>query len=350
MLMKMKIASLTLIAALTVTLSACGAKDEPTQGSPAPAQTTAPAQTAPAQTADSGASKDAAKTPPAAPASNEPRKIKYLDKEYTVPAKADNIVITGALEAMEDALVLDVKPKGAIAVGGKFPPMFAAITAQSESIGEKTQPNLETIVKLKPDVILSTTKFPAETAEKLAKIVTTIPVSHISTNWEANLRMLAELTGKQAKAEEVLKQYKTDVEAAKKQLGDKLKNSKVVAVRVRSGNLSVYPADIFFNPSLYTDLGFAVPDEVKASKAQEVISVEKFAQMNPDYVFLQFSEDENTDKPNALQDLQNNPILKSTNAFKNGHVFVNVVDPLAQGGTAWSKINFLKAAVPNLTK
>ncbi|MDF2662476.1 MAG: iron-uptake system-binding protein [Paenibacillus sp.] len=330
--MRTKLASMGAIALLAVALSACGGKQaDTTQGSGAPAQ---PAATAPV----------------AAPASNEPRTIKYLDKEYKVPAKVENIVITGALEAMEDAIVLDVKPKGAISVGGKFPPMFAAITGQSQSIGEKTQPNLETIVKLKPDVILGTSKFPAETAEKLTKIATTFPVSHISTHWEANLRLLGELTGKQAKAEEVLKQYKADTEAAKKQLGEKLKDKKVVAIRVRSGNIAIYPADVFFNPSLYTDLGLAVPEEVKAAKAQETVSVEKFAQMNPDYLFIQFSEDENTDKPTALQDLQNNPIIKSTNAFKNGKVFVNVVDPLAQGGTAWSKISFLKAAVANLSK
>jgi len=28
---------------------------------------------------------------------------------------------------------------------------------------------------------------------------------------------------------------------------------------------------------------------------------------------------------------------------KNGNVFVNLVDPLAQGGTAYSKITFLEA-------
>jgi iron complex transport system substrate-binding protein len=96
----------------------------------------------------------------------ETRTIRYLDKEYTVPAKTERIVITGSLEAMEDALVLGVKPVGAMTVGGKFPDMFAAITDAAESIGEKQQPNVETILKLKPDVILSTTKFPPDVSEK----------------------------------------------------------------------------------------------------------------------------------------------------------------------------------------
>jgi iron complex transport system substrate-binding protein len=266
-----------------------------------------------------------------------------------VPANVERIVITGSMETMEDALVLGVEPVGAISVGGKFPDMFAAITGSAESIGEKAQPNMETILKLKPDVIFATTKFKPDVTEKLTKIAPTIPVSHISTNWEANLRLLAELTGKQDLAEQVLQEYKDDLAAAKEQLGERLKDKKVVIVRIRSGNIMIYPEDVFFNPSLYTDLGLTAPEEVKNAKAQETISLEKFSEMNPDYLFVQFSEDENKDQPKALEDLQNNPIWQSINAVKNNKVFVNVVDPLAQGGTAWSKINFLKAAVEKLS-
>ena len=39
----------------------------------------------------------------------------------------------------------------------------------AKSVGEKMQPNFETLLQLKPDVITSSTKFPAETAEKFTK-------------------------------------------------------------------------------------------------------------------------------------------------------------------------------------
>lgn len=296
------------------------------------------------------ADNNTAVTTPGGAEGQKERKISYLGKDYTVPQKTDRIVITGAMEAMEDALVLGVTPVGAITVGGKFPEMFAGITKGAESIGEKIQPNLETILKLKPDVILGTSKFPPETAEQLQKIAVTFPVSHISTNWEANLRLLGELTGKQEQAEQALKKYKEDLAAAKTTLSESMKNKKVVAIRVRAGNINIYPADVYVNPVLYAELGLPVPEEVKAAKAQETLSLEKFSEMNPDYIFLQFSESENQAQPKALEDLQSKPLWKSLNAVKNGKVFVNVVDPLAQGGTAWSKINFLKAAVESLSK
>lgn len=283
-------------------------------------------------------------------AAGESKVVKYLDQEYTLPAKTERIVITGAVEAMEDSIVLEVNPVGAISFSGSFPPLFESITKDAQSVGEKTEPNFETILSLKPDVILGSSKFKPEVVEQLNKIAPTIPYSHVSTNWESNLRLLGELSGKQEQAEQEIAKYKEDLEAAKATIGDSLKDKKVLALRVRAGEMYIYPAGVFFNPVLYEDLGIAVPAEVEAAQAQELVSKEKMAEMNPDYVFVQFSPDENKDTPNALEELQNDPIMKNLNAFKNGTAFVNVVDPLAQGGTAYSKIEFLKAAVENLTK
>ncbi|WP_413372906.1 ABC transporter substrate-binding protein [Paenibacillus taichungensis] len=278
------------------------------------------------------------------------RTIKYLDQEYTVPTEVNRIVITGSMEAMEDALVLDVHPVGAITFGGEFPEMYASITDQAESIGQKIEPNFETILSLKPDIILGSTKFKPEVAEQLSKIAPFIQVSHIATDWESNLNLLAELTGKQEQAKQEIEQYKAALTTAQAELGDKLENKKVLAVRIRNGQMYVYPESVFVNPILYGDLGFQVPAEIQAAKAQEALSVEKFAEMNPDYVFVQFETSENSDTPNALTDLQNNPIIQKTTALKENHAFVNVIDPLAEGGPAWSRIEFLKAAVEQLSK
>ncbi|AIQ52487.1 ABC transporter substrate-binding protein [Paenibacillus sp. FSL R7-0331] len=278
-----------------------------------------------------------------AKATTATQKITYKGKVYTVPAKTDNIVIAGALEAMEDALVLNFKPKGMITVGGKFPSLFSKISTGVKGIGEKTEPDFEAILKLKPDVILGTTKFPAETTEKLSKIATTIPVSHIATDWMDNLKLLAKLTGKEKESTAAIVKYQNELKVAKAKLAPKFKDKTVVAVRIRSGSLFLYPKDVFFNRSIYADLGASVPKEIQSVKAQQNISLEAFAAINPDYLFVQFSADENKDNPKALEDLQKNAIWKSLKAVKSGNVYVNLVDPLAQGGTAFSKFSFLEA-------
>ncbi|WP_320939590.1 ABC transporter substrate-binding protein [Lysinibacillus capsici] len=281
---------------------------------------------------------------------NGTRTIEYLGESYEVPEKVEKIVVTGAMEAMEDMVVLDVHPVGAIAIGGKFPELYASVTDKAESIGEKIKPNFEKIVELNPDVILGSTKFPEEVQSKLEKIAPTILVSHISTNWESNLNLLAELTGKQAAAEKILSTYKADIEAAKSTLTEKLQDQKVAAIRIRGGQAYVYPKEVFLNAVLYGELGLAVPDEVAKAKSQEAISVEQLADMNPDYLFVQFSTEENADAPNALEDFKKNPIIQNINAFKNDQVFVNVLDPLMEGGPAYSRIKFLEAIQQNLVK
>lgn len=325
MIMKKTITSICMIATFVV-LAACG-KPIATEG-------TSSSTTTPVASTDS--------------ASTATRTITYLDKSYTIPAKAERIVITGSLEAMEDSILLDIHPVGAISVSGKFPPLFASITDQAESIGEKIDPNFEKILSLKPDVILGTTKFDPAILEKLQQIAPTIPYSHVATNWEENLTLLGEISGKQKQAAQEITAYKANLEKAKTTLQSTLKDKQVLLVRMREGAVCLYGPDLYFNPVLYSDLGLAIPAEVAAAKSQEAISIEQFAQMNPDVLFIQFSEDENPDATGALEDLQNNPIFQSIQAVKDGNVFVNVVDPLAQGGTAYSKIQFLQAFVDTL--
>lgn len=276
------------------------------------------------------------------------RTIEYLGETYTVPQRVERIVITGAMEAMEDAVVLDVHPVGAISIGGRFPEMFASVTDKAESIGEKIQPNFEKILQLKPDVILGSTKFQEEVLVKLQKIAPTILVSHISTNWESNLALMAELNGKEAEAKKILSKYKTDTQAIKASLKERLQGKKVAALRIRGAQVFVYPKDVYFNPVLYDEIGLEVPQQVGIAKSQEAISVEQMAEMNPDYLFMQFSTSENQVAQSAFEELKRNPVIQKINAFKNDHVYINMVDPLMEGGPAYSRIKFLQSVEKNL--
>ncbi|GFN29888.1 ABC transporter substrate-binding protein [Paenibacillus xylaniclasticus] len=322
-----------LMIVLAVVLTACGDDKEDKSEQQETGATAAVSDTADtqAETKDGDAS------------SAETKVIKYLDQEYTVPVKTERIVVTGALEAMEDSILMDIHPVGAISVKGQFPAMFSSIVDKAESVGEKTEPNFEKILELKPDVILASSKFDPAVVEQLSKIATTIPYSHVSTNWASNLELLGELTGKQDKAAELIANYNSDLEAAKGSITSKLSDKKVLLLRIRAGSLFVYASQLYFNPMLYEDLGLTIPAEVEAAKAQDAIALEKLAEINPDVLLVQFSEEENKDNPKALEELQNNPIFQSINASKNNQVFINIVDPLAQGGTAYSKIEFLKA-------
>lgn len=276
------------------------------------------------------------------------RTITYLGKNYVVPARIDRIVITGALEALEDAQALDVKPAGVMTISGKFPAVFAQIMQGAQPIGERMQPNFEEILKVRPDIILSSDKFPAAIQEQLGKVGTSIPISHLATDGDANLRLLGELSGKQELAEKIINQYRSEVAAAKSKFPQSLQDQKIIAVRLRVGNINLYPANTFFNDILYGDLGLAIPEEIRAVRAQEIISLEKLSEINPDYIFVMQAEGENPAHPRALEDLAQNPIWQNIKAVQNKKVFVNVVDPLLQGVAIGGKRQFLQAAAKKL--
>lgn len=278
------------------------------------------------------------------------QEITYLGETYVVPEKVERIVITGAMESMEDATALNIEPVGAITVAGEFPEVFKAAMGKAESIGEKQQPNFEKILELQPDVILGTTKFPDEVVQKLEQVATTILVSHISTDWEDNLMLMAQLGGKESEAKALLAQYEKDIESAKTTLLQEFEGDTVMAIRIRGGQMFVYPEDVFFNPSLYNELGLEVPEVIQKAKAQEAISVEQLAEVNPDVLFVQVQQSGTEENEQAYEEMKKNPITQNITAFKNDDVYINIVDSLLEGGTVFSKIEFLEALQQNVLK
>ncbi|HWL11605.1 MAG TPA: ABC transporter substrate-binding protein [Ureibacillus sp.] len=275
--------------------------------------------------------------------------ISYLGQDYTVPAEVDSIV-AASLESMEDAAILGIKPTGVLQVGGAIPTYLAEDLAGAELIGDKREPNAESILALGPDVIVGTSKWTEEVAGKMNKIQTTIPYSHISTNWKENLTVLAQLGGKEAEAKQIIADYEAKVAEAQSLSKEKLADKEIVIIRIRGGLMYIYSKDTYLNPVLYEDLGAPVPDVIAQAKAQAEITLETLAEVNPDAIFLQFETSENADAPKSLEELQSNPIFKNLTASQNDQVFVNTIEPLAQGGTAWSKVKFLDEAYESLLK
>ncbi|WP_039043609.1 ABC transporter substrate-binding protein [Sporosarcina sp. ZBG7A] len=273
--------------------------------------------------------------------------ITYLGEDYVLPAKVDNIV-AASLESMEDATILGVKPVGVLAIGDAIPEYLARDLEGASLVGDKFAPNNEAILALDPDVILGSSKHGEDVVAAMNKIQTMIPYSHLSENWEENLQLLGKLTGKESKADEIIGDYNAKAAEAKDKIGDSLKDKTVLVLRIRQGSMAVYSEDVYLNSVVYKDLGLEVPEIVTNTKGQGELALETLADINPDYIFLQFDDSENADNLTAKDDLLANPIFKSITAAKEDHVFVNTIAPLAQGGTAWSKVRFLDAAIENL--
>ena len=322
--------SLGAAALLALTLAACGSGEEAKETD---------AQTEAVDKKDDTAEK----------ATGTEKVISYLGTDYTFPQPAENIV-AASLESMEDAAVLGVKPVGVLEVAGEIPEYLATELEGAALVGDKRAPNAEAILNLEPDAIIGTSKWGEDTLSQMNKLATTLPYSHISTNWKDNLLAFGQLADKEAEAEKIIADYEAKAADAKEELGKKAADKEVLIIRVRSGLMNIYPAGVYLNPVLYEDLGLQVPEVLDGVEVQEELTLETLAEVDPDVIFLQFETSENADAPNALEDLEANPIFANLTAAKNGEVHVNAIAPLAQGGTAWSKVKFLDAVVEKLVK
>ncbi len=276
-------------------------------------------------------------------------KITYLDQEYAVKIPTTNI-ITASVETMEDAAALNIQPLGAVTVGGEIPSYIApSLGKDVANVGDKFGPNVELVTTLTPDVILGSTKFDDDVTKNLEKIAPTINVSHVSENWKDNLKLLGTLSGKENEADKLIADYETSLKETKDaqpNIGD----LKVVILRVRGGELCLYGENVYYNPMLYTDLGFKKPTEIDNVKGQETISVEQFSKINPDIVFVQFAKEENNGHENFIDNLKNDPIWQSMAAAKNDKVYYDIVDGGYQGGTYLSKKVMLDALNKDVLK
>ncbi len=275
--------------------------------------------------------------------------ITYLDKQYQVPVAPRKILFMSAFESMEDAVVLGIEPYASSAIGDEdepFPGFYGAVMQNTIPLMGTTEESFEYLLQLNPDLIIGTDMETPAVHEQLSKIAPTIPVSHFGPDWQANLELLAELTGKQEEAREVIARYEQDRDKARQLVKGLDADTEVLAIRVRGEQMMVYPESVFLNDVLYEQLGFKIPELVKQTKQQEVLSLEGLSVANPDYIILQYDVYENGGSERALEELQKSKVWQGLDAVRNDRLFINAVDPLISGGgTANGKILITQAVL-----
>jgi len=336
---------------LSLTLSACGSDNSATEtGQETTSSSTAAASTS-VSAAEAVPSTDAeTKTKAESTATADTRTVEYLGQSYTVPADPQKIIFLNAFESMEDAVVLGVHPYASSAIGDEadpFPGFYSPLGDTAIPLFGSGSDSMEYLLSLSPDLIIATDMEEAAVIEQLGLIAPTIQVSHFGTDWEANLNLLAELTGKQAEAQQAIERYEEGKKRLTASLAD-YEGQDILAIRVRGGEMMVYPEDVFLNDVLYGELGLPVPALIERTSEQQPIGLEGLYAENPDYIFLQYDLYENNESNETLDKLQESNVWKGLKAVQNGHVFINAVDPLVSGGTAYGKQEILSAVEDKL--
>lgn len=313
-----KIAALFL--ALFLVLTACGSKDS-AGGNNQPA----PANNSQSENAASGND-------------DQVRVVKHAMGETEIKGTPQKVVVL-TNEGTEALLALGVKPIGAVR-SWTGDPWYDHIKDEMEGVtvvGEESQPNLELIAGLQPDLIIGNKMRQEKVYEQLKAIAPTVMAEDLRGEWKINFKLYAEALGKSAEGDELMAAFDARIEDFKARAGDKV-NETVSVVRFMAGKTRVYHTNTF-SGIIFDQIGLARTDMTKNAKDSFVdeITKERLPEADADRLFY-FTYETGDDKANATeQEWTNDPLWKNLGAVKNGRAY-KVSDAI------WNTAGGIKAA------
>lgn len=217
------------------------------------------------------------------------------------------------------ALALDVTPI-ATQNFGDLPKYLRKKAQGSQSLG--TEPNLEKILLLKPDLIISNSRL-QNIYQMLSEIAPTVMVYHPRPplTWKGNLETIASILGKEEEANQVIENYKKRIEKLKEALGESRLTTQVsVATVTQTYGIHSYGNQTTIGMIL-NDLGFQRPPSQRGDFfSKENISEENLFDIDGDILFLSYSNDDTGKK--LLESLQKRPLWQKLNVVQKDRVYI----------------------------
>ncbi|WP_193197125.1 ABC transporter substrate-binding protein [Nostoc sp. MG11] len=248
----------------------------------------------------------------------ECRIVKHTMGESCVPINPQRVV-TLSLSTLGNVLALGVQPIGTtneVHHKGKL----TSVKDQTERIKliGLSQPNLEAILLLKPDLIIGVDWF-KPIYPLLSKIAPTVLGELYYPTWEKHLSFVAEALGKQETEKALWDRYYQRIEQLKLALGTRYQNKKISFIYVGSGQISIDTRNSFAG-SIISDalLQRAASQNIDAPYGSVKISLEELEKADGDILFVTtFSSGGNE----FLKEKQQEPLWKNLKAVKENHVY-----------------------------
>jgi iron complex transport system substrate-binding protein len=263
-------------------------------------------------TASSGTA-DSAKTP-------ETRVVKHVMGETTVPASPKRIVVL-TNEGTEAVLALGIKPVGAVK-SWNGNPWYEHIKKDMEGVqvvGDESQPNLEAIAALKPDLILGNKMRQEKVYTQLSAIAPTVFTETLRGEWKNNFTVYADALNKSAEGQKVIGDFNKRIADFKQQAGDKL-STKVSIVRFMPGKTRIYYSQTF-SGIILKELGFARPQSQTKDAFADDVTKERIPEMDGDILFYFTWETGNGEASKAEQEWITDPLWKNLSVVKNNKAY-----------------------------
>lgn len=225
--------------------------------------------------------------PPAAE-SGPTRTVEHAMGSSQIPLVPQRVVAldTAPLDA---ALALGIKPIGT-AIYGQPPRYLAERVDGIEIIGDGNQPDLETTLRLKPDLILGSAIGHNQIYDKLSQIAPTVLTegSGRAHDWQENLQLYAKALSKTEAVKQLLQDYQQKVQQLRRTIGQP-QALKISVLLVSNDVVRAYTTGSF-SGSVLQDVGFSrTPAQDDQQGYALELSPEALETLDGDYIFLIFS-------------------------------------------------------------
>ncbi len=261
------------------------------------------------------------------------RTVKHAMGETEVPVSPRRVVVLD-IGALGNALALGVKPAGSDLGGGQFVSYLGdRVEGIQEVVGDTGEPNLETILRLKPDLIIGTQAVNEPIDDKLARIAPTVlGEAHPSQEWKVYVTFVGEALGKPQEARQLLADYDAQVAEFRRRMGDRLGETTVSIVRSRPEAVEIYLKKTFAG-SVVEEAGLRRPPaqdrapEDFAENFQEV-SLELIPRLDADVIFWMQSDKE---QGAGIRKAMEHPLWSRLDAVKQDRVYEVSLDVWVAG-------------------
>ena len=260
--------------------------------------------------------------------------VKDAKGEFTLDKTPSRVV---ALEySFVDALAqVGVSPVG-VADDNKIDrilPQVREKIAAWQSVGTRSQPSLEVIASLKPDLIIADPSRHTAVFEELKKIAPTVMFDSRHESYQENLetaQKIGDLVGKSSEMKTKINEHNDYIANIAKNLGVQGKKASFGTSREDKFNIQ---NDNGYVGSFLTTLGFA-PTKLNSDQSFVEINLEQLVMEKPEYLFIAHYRDES-----IARKWEAEPLWKAIPAVKANHVYSVDADMWARGrGLEASKI------------
>ncbi len=239
----------------------------------------------------------------ATPVSDDPQRVVVLD-----------------YSALEGVLALGIQPVGTV-LGGSLTEQPAYLRDRLQGVamvGQPTQPNLEKILALQPDLILGSKAWGGTFYDQMAQIAPTVFTEDINENWKKDLMLYAEALNKTDIAEAGLNQYYARLEEFKQQMGNRRQDTEISIARALLGTVRLYLKESFIGQILDDAELRRPPSQDKQLYSQE-ISKEELKLADGDTIFVIAVDSEEAAE---LEQLKTDPLWSRLNAVQSNQIYL----------------------------